>query len=222
VARAATAYVAAVEPNTPLMTETGETPHAVADQPADATHLPLASASSTPCHPPLPRRRPRNQSLLATLPNTAVAANRRRTVRVVSTLWHSVHRLGFRTPQLGASDATGPPANPLPHTSVARWTLSPDIGRAVLHADASAPTGLGHTVGRRQALSAVRRVPADGREYDIYLSAPDAKSRRLPTRLRPRSRRIHRHRFLNPRPVSECEVAQGVAVTAAEGANNAS
>ncbi|GHK02022.1 hypothetical protein SY2F82_38190 [Streptomyces sp. Y2F8-2] len=116
VARAASPSVAAVEPNTPLMTETGETPHTVADHPADAIHLPLRSAPLTPCHPPLPRCRARNQSLPATLPNTAVTANRRRTVRV-STLWHSVRRPGFETPQRGAADATGPPDHPLPHTS---------------------------------------------------------------------------------------------------------
>jgi len=38
--RAATPYLVAVEPNTPLMTETGKTPHTVADHPADAMHLP--------------------------------------------------------------------------------------------------------------------------------------------------------------------------------------
>ncbi|WP_181923965.1 transposase [Streptomyces inhibens] len=55
--RAATPYVVADEPNTPLMTKTGESPHTVADHPADAMHLPLPSGPLTPCHPPLPRCR---------------------------------------------------------------------------------------------------------------------------------------------------------------------
>ncbi|RZB19214.1 transposase [Streptomyces sp. F001] len=41
--RAATPCLVAVEPNTPLMTETGKSPHTVADHPADAMHLPLPS-----------------------------------------------------------------------------------------------------------------------------------------------------------------------------------
>ncbi|TQE22880.1 transposase [Streptomyces ipomoeae] len=54
-------YGVAVEPKTPLMTETGESPHTVADHPADAMHLPLPSGPLTPCHPPLPRcRAPEN------------------------------------------------------------------------------------------------------------------------------------------------------------------
>ncbi len=57
---AVTPYLVAVEPNTPLMTETGESPHTVADHPADAMHLPLPSGP-TPCHPPPARcRAPEN------------------------------------------------------------------------------------------------------------------------------------------------------------------
>ncbi|MFI9584775.1 transposase [Streptomyces sp. NPDC052236] len=58
-ARVAPPYVVAVEPNTPLMTETGESPYTVADHPADTMHLPLPLPPGplTPCHPPLPRCR---------------------------------------------------------------------------------------------------------------------------------------------------------------------
>jgi hypothetical protein len=158
VARAAASYVAAVEPNTPLMTETGESPHTVADHPADAIHLPLPSGLLTPC----PRRyRDAALGISLHLPPCPTVRSRPTAVGWPACQYSGTAAavLAAGPPPRGASDATDPPGNPLPHTPApcglppgVAWLSGHDaatwpLGMHLAQRDAPAPHGPGRILG---------------------------------------------------------------------------